>query len=36
LLVETAINKEKRLKRELIEEDLSYVTVSNLTKLIQG
>ncbi|KAI7901914.1 uncharacterized protein BX663DRAFT_92947 [Cokeromyces recurvatus] len=31
----TAVEKERRLKRELIEEDLSYVTVSSLTKLIQ-
>ncbi|KAI9487143.1 MAG: hypothetical protein EXX96DRAFT_551996 [Benjaminiella poitrasii] len=30
-----ATEKERRLKRELIEEDLSYVTVSSLTKLIQ-
>lgn len=35
-LVEAATNRERKLRRELIEEDLSYVTVSNLTKLIQG
>lgn len=36
IIVAIATERDKQLKRELIEENLSFVTVSHLTRLIQG
>lgn len=35
-IVAVATVRDKQLKKELIEEDLSYMTVSTLVDLIQG